>query len=221
MCILHVLPLWHSGWREKGSRKGLRHVIECPAYLKVWSIMMKQSVKQAAESFRSNHIIIMTPNSTYQKCNPATQASNAAPGQEYSATLHPFQKHPEEAKPPANVPHVSSKQTPKTTILGLLNLRPFASLCLAISLLRILRIQWLRSIIPHAFYNSKPFSPSLSKQQSITRSKILWSLHEPKRDGCSVARSDVRTVNVDDCTCLGHGSYVQHGLVFCFNGGCV
>ena len=83
------------------------------------------------------------------------------------------------------------------------------------------RVQRFGSIVADRFHNAQPFRPSLPEQYPIAHGQVLRPLHKSECHGCPVARSYERPVNVDDGAGLADRAYMQHGLIFCFDSGCV
>ena len=82
-------------------------------------------------------------------------------------------------------------------------------------------IQRLAGIITNALDDPQSFRSSLSKEQSISNSEILWSLNESEGYYRTVTGTDIRAINVDYSAGLRDRSDVQHCLVFCFDSSCM
>lgn len=94
-------------------------------------------------------------------------------------------------------------------------------LLLLFLLLMQFRIERMFGIISYSLHNTQTFRPSLTEKNAITNSKILRALDKSESDLSAVTGANVLAINVDDGAGLRDGSHVEHGLVFCFDGGCV
>ena len=81
--------------------------------------------------------------------------------------------------------------------------------------------QRLRLVVSHALDDTQSFSSTFSKEQSIARSQVFWSLYKTEGNGGTISSSDVGSVDVDDGAGLGDRSDMQHSLVLSFDGCCV
>lgn len=80
-------------------------------------------------------------------------------------------------------------------------------------------IQRLSRVIPYSFHHPQAFSPTLSEQNFVSNGQILWALDKPECHCSTVTSPDEVPVNINDGTCLGHRTNMQHCLVLRFDGG--
>ena len=118
--------------------------------------------------------------------------------------------------------HIITKPHFVHLIIRLHNLHPCPISCItSVRLLVCIRVQWITRIIPHSFHNPQSFRPAFPEQYPLAHSQVLGSLNKPKRHRRAVSGSDESLIDIDDRARLTDWADMQHGLIFCLNGGCV